>query len=184
MKKYVAWGAVILAAGAAVASLITALPAQDSYCTVCGTQQEMRSYGLRFTSQTLFNRRDVKATPFSALLEEKRLVAPHPHEWLAPEMAPDPRNEFGPPVLESLAFLSAPRVVNFTRDVADYADPVTIENWKETIMQPHYTRVIDEALRFSRVPAEGFADRTEFLTWWGEHAYALSHRIRQLTEHD
>ena len=70
------------------------------------------------------------------------------------------------------------------RNVADYADPVTIANWKDAIMQPRYTRVTDDALRFSRVPEAGFPDRTEFLNWWGQNAYALSHRMRQLTETD
>jgi hypothetical protein len=184
MKKYFAWGAGILVA-AAVASLVAALPAQEAYCTICGAQQETRPYGLRFTSShTLFTQRAVSATPFSALLEEKHLVSAHQHRWLAPRVVPDPRDEFGPPVLESLGFLNAPRVVNFMRNVADYADPVTVANWRDTIMRPSYTRVTDDALRFSRVPKTGFPDRTEFLNWWGQNAYALSHRVRQLTEPD
>jgi len=183
MKRYFAWGAVILVT-VALASLVTALPAQVSHCTVCAAREEATPYALRFTSHPLFTRRDVKATPFSTVLEEKQLVQAHEHQWLAPQLADDPRDEHGPLVPESLEFINAPRVVNFTRNIADYADPVTIATWQETVMQPHYTRIIDDALRFARVPETGFADRTEFLTWWGRYAYTLSHRVRQLTEHD
>lgn len=183
MRKYFAWGAAILVA-AAGASLVAALPARVSYCGICGARHETRGYRVRFTELALFRHAETSATPFSHLLEEKKLVQPHPHQWQEPHLVPDPLNEFGPPVLESVAFLNAPRVVNFTRNVADYADAASLAAWKEMAMQPQFSRVADASLRFSRVPEAGFANRTEFLTWWGQNAYALSYRMHQLTEQD
>lgn len=182
-QKYSAWGAAIVVA-AAVASLVTALPAHDAYCTICGAHHETRAVGVRFTAFTFFRLDRVQPTPFSKLLEEKHLVAAHQHRWQQPQLVPDPMDEFGTPVLESLAFISAPRVVNFMRNVADYADPVSVAQWKMLVMQPVYTRVIDGSLRFMQVPAEGFADRTAFLNWWGQNSFAVYNRLREVTEAD
>jgi hypothetical protein len=166
------------------AALISVRPDSASFCEICGARDAQTSWAVRGTNVSLFKTHTIAPTPMSELLTKKNLVALHVHRWRAPQAVPDPRDEFGPPVIESLEYINAPRVVNFMRDVADYADPVTAGNWRETVMQPHYTPVIDDALRFSRVPAAGFADRTEFLIWWGQNAYALSHRLRQLTESD
>lgn len=182
-RNYFAWGAGILVA-AAVASLIAALPARDAFCTLCGARETTRGYTLRFTRATLFERRSVCATAFSSLLTEKHLVAPHAHVWQEPRLVPDPMDELGPPVLESLGFLSAPRIVHFTKDVAEYADPVSAAQWRDLVLQPRYSYVADSALRFLRVPAEGFANRTDFLQWWGEHAFAVYNRLREVTEPD
>lgn len=183
MKKLFAGGAVILGA-AAVASLVTALPALDSYCTLCGARQETKVYAVRFTGSALFTARDVRATKFSALLEEKHLAGAHQHRWEAPHFVPNPLDEFGPPVFESLEFINAPRVVNFMRNVADYADPMSAVQWRETVLQPHLSYVIDDALRYLLVPANGFAEREQFLTWWGGNSYALSNRLREVTQPD
>lgn len=121
MTKIFAGGAATLVA-AAIASLSSAHPASDSYCTVCGTREETKAYTLRFTALTLFQAPRLRPTTFSALLLEKRLVGAHQHHWEAPHFVPDPLDEFGAPVLQSLEFINAPRVLNFMRNVADYAD--------------------------------------------------------------
>lgn len=166
------------------AALISVRSEPASYCDICGASQAQTSWAVRGTNVSLLKTHTIAPTPMSELLAKKNLVASHVHRWRAPQAVPNPLDEFGPPVVESLEYINAPRVVNFMRNVADYADPVTAANWRDTVMQPHYTRVIDDALRFSRVPAAGFADRPEFLIWWGQNAYALSHRLRQLTESD
>lgn len=183
VKNHFAWGAAILVAAVA-ASLVAALPAQDSYCLVCGARQRTHPFGLRFTSLTLFRGRRVEPTPFSALLEQEHLVSAHQHRWQPPQLVPDPLNEFGPPVPESLEFINAPRVVGFMRNVADFADPVSVAKWKAVVLQPQYSYVIDGALRYLRVPPNGFADREQFIAWWGGNAYALSNRLREQTEPD
>lgn len=166
------------------AALISARHESASFCGICGAREAQTSWAVRGMTVSLLKTHAIAPTPISEVLTKKNLVASHAHRWLAPQVVPDPRDAFGPPVVESLEFLNTPRVVNFMRNVADYADPVTAANWRDTVMQLQYTRVIDDALRFSRVPAAGFADRTEFLSWWGQNAYALSHRLRQLTESD
>lgn len=183
MKKLFAWGAAILLA-TAIASLVVALPVQDSYCTICGAQERTQPFGLRFTALTVFRSHQIRATPFSVVLTEKHLVSAHPHQWHDPRLVPDPMDEIGPPVLESLEFINAPRVVHFMRNVADYADPVSVAQWQERMLQPQTARMLDAALRFMQVPAEGFPDRTTFLTWWGQNAYAVSNRLREVTEPD
>ncbi|MGI9087063.1 MAG: hypothetical protein ACR2HH_04860 [Chthoniobacterales bacterium] len=183
MKKYFAWGAAILVATAG-ASLVAALPARVSYCGICGARHELRGYGVRFTHLALFQYGEMRATPFSHLLEAKHLVMPHPHQWQEPRLVPDPLNEFGPPVVESIAFLNTPRVLNFTRNVADYADPSSAARWAELVRRPEYPRVLDASLRFLRVPEDGFADRTAFLTWWGNNSFAIYNRLREVTESD
>lgn len=183
MKRTTLLGPVLLTA-TLCAGLISARPEPASFCGICGATEAQTLWAVRGLNVNLLRTHTIAPTPISEVLIKKNLVASHVHRWLAPQVVPDPRDTFGPPVVESLEFLNVPRVVNFMRNVADYADPVTAANWRDTVMQPQYTRVIDDALRFSRVPAAGFADRTEFLTWWGQNAYALSHRLRQLTESD
>lgn len=183
MKKYFAWGAAILVA-AGGASLVAALPAHDSYCAICGARQRTWNYSVRFTGLTLFQNHETNATPVSQLLEGRHLVEPHSHQWQEPRLVPDPMNEFGPPVIESIAFLNAPRVINFTRNVADYADPASVARWTELVRRPGYPRVLDASLRFLRVPEEGFADRATFLVWWGNNSYAVYNRLREVTEPD
>ena len=118
------------------------------------------------------------------MLEEKQMVSAHPHQWQEPHLVPNPINEFGPQVIESVGYLNAPRVVNFTRNVADYADPASVARWQELIGRPNYSREIDGALRYLRVPEEGFSDRTTFLTWWGNSYYSVYNRLREITEPD
>ncbi len=183
MRKYTAWGAAIVVL-AAVAALVVALPAQVSYCRLCGAQAQTRDLGLRFTALTFQRPRKTVATDFSRLLHEKQLITGHAHEWQSPRLVPDPLNEYGPPVLESLEFLNAPRVVNFMRNVADYADPESSAKWKDLVLQPEYARVLDSSLRFLHVPAAGFPDRTEFLIWWGRNSFAVYNRLREVTETD
>lgn len=182
-KCYFAWGAVILVA-AAVASLVAALPAQEAFCSVCGAREETRAWELRIARVTLREERRVNATPISTILTAKRLVGGHQHRWQPPQTVPDPMDEFGPPVVESLGFLNTPRIVNLTRDIADYADPRSARQWRELLLEPRYSYVLDGALRFLKVPPAGFADRTEFLTWWGEHSFAVYNRLREVTEPD
>ncbi len=76
------------------------------------------------------------------------------------------------------------RVVSFTRNVADYADPVSVARWRALAMQPHYARLLDGTLLFLQVPPNGFAERTAFLTWWGRNSFAVYNRLREKTEPD
>ena len=70
------------------------------------------------------------------------------------------------------------------RDVTDYADPVSVAKWQSLVLQPEYARVLDRSLRYLRVPPTGFADRTEFLSWWGRNSFAVYNRLREVTEPD
>lgn len=120
----------------------------------------------------------------SELLVKKKLVASHVHRWLEPQAVSNPLDEFGPPVIESLEFISAPRVVSFMRDLAEYGDPESVAKWRDVLLRPQYSYVIDDALRFLLVPSTGFANRTTFLAWWDSNGFALHNRLRELTEPD
>ena len=76
MKKYFAWGAGILVA-AAVALLVSALPAQEAYCTVCAPSARRGLMACALPGNG-FRAPHGQATPFSALLEEKHLVGAIP----------------------------------------------------------------------------------------------------------
>ena len=56
--------------------------------------------------------------------------------------------------------------------------------WRDVLLRPQYSYVIDEALRYLLVPPGGFPDRATFLAWWGGNAFALHNRLRELTEPD
>ncbi|MDQ6861067.1 MAG: hypothetical protein M3032_07925 [Verrucomicrobiota bacterium] len=182
--KFIAGSGAIVAATLGAASLIASLPAQVSFCSICGAREETRAYAIRFTAREIFRRNEIAATDFSALLREKNLVLPHAHDWRAPRYVADPMDQFSAPVLESLDYLNAPRVVSFTRNVADYADPLSVARWRELVVRPGYARLLDGTLRFLHVPPEGFAERAEFLAWWGRNSFAVYNRLREQTEPD
>ncbi len=179
-KSLLAAVLIVVACGAA----ITVRPVPASFCEICGARENQTSWAIRGTNVTLFQNHEVAQTPISELLTSKRLVAAHGHRWRVPRLVPNPLDEFVPSVVESLEFINAPRVVNFTQNVAAYADPASVARWKDLVLQPQYTHVIDGALRFLRVPIEGFADRTAFLAWWGQNSFAVYNRLREQTETD
>jgi len=165
-------------------ALITRRSAPASFCRICGAQKTQTSLAVRGTSVALFQMYRPSPTPISELLTSRNLVAPHLHQWLAPKSIPDPLDEFGPPVIESLNFISAPRVVSFMRDIAQYGDATSIAQWRGILMQAQYSYVIDGALRFLLMPPTGFASRDEFQSWWSSNGFALQNRLREQTEPD
>lgn len=155
-----------------------------SFCRICGARETQISWAVRGTNVRLCQTRRVRGTPISELLTSKHLIGDHTHLWLAPRRVPNPLDEAGAPVLASLEFASAPRVVHFIRDLAQYGDARSIAQWQATVLQPQYSYVIDGALRFLLVPADGFSHRDDFLRWWSTNAFALQNRVRELTEPD
>jgi hypothetical protein len=173
-----------LLAGILCATLISPRAEPASFCDLCGARQEETSWMVRGTSASLIKTRVIAPTPMSELLARKNLVAAHVHRWRQPQAVPNPLDEFGSPVIESLEFISAPRVVGFMRDLADHGDSESITKWRDVLLQPQYSYVIDDALRFLLVPPDGFTNRTAFMAWWSGNAFALQNRLRELTEPD
>jgi hypothetical protein len=180
-KKYLVPG---LLAGILCVALISPRTEPASYCDLCGARQEETWWVVRGTGTSLIKTHAITPTPMSEVLVMKKLVATHAHHWRAPEAVPNPLDQFGPPVLESLEFINAPRVVNFMRDLAEYGDGESVTQWRDVLLRPQYSYVIDDALRFLLVPPNGFSDRTAFLAWWGGNGFALHNRLRELTEPD
>ena len=168
----------------AVAASITRRSESAAFCRFCGAEQSQISWAVRGTHLTLLRSHPVAATPISELLTRKNLVAAHKHEWQAPQLAPDPLDEFGPPVTRSLGFINAPRVVGFMRDLAEYGDANSVAQWRDLLLRPEYSYVIDSALRFLRAPATGFGQRDDFLAWWSSNGFSLYNRLREQTEAD
>jgi hypothetical protein len=173
-----------LIAGILCTALISPQSEPASFCDLCGTRQEATAWMVRGTGASLLRTHAIAPTPISQLLVRKKLVAAHVHRWRAPEAVPNPLDQSGPPVMESLEFINAPRVVNFMRDLAEYGDAESVTQWRDVLLQPQYSYVIDDALRFLLVPPGGFSDRTTFLAWWGGNGFALHNRLRELTEPD
>jgi hypothetical protein len=173
-----------LLAGILCAALITPRAEPTSFCDLCGAGQEETSWTVRGTGASLIRTRAIAPTPMSELLAKKNLVAAHVHRWRQPQAVPNPLDEFGPPVIESLEFINAPRVVGFMRDLADYGDSESVTKWRDVLLRPQYSYVIDDALRFLLVPPDGFTNRATFMAWWSGNAFALHNRLRELTEPD
>jgi hypothetical protein len=180
-KKYLLPG---LLAGLLFAALLSSHSEPGRFCDLCGARQEETAWVIKGIGLNLLRTHSVAPTPMSELLAKKNLVAAHLHHWRAAEAVPNPLDQSGPPVIESLEFISAPRVVNFLRDLAEYGDAASVIHWRDVLLQPRYSYVIDDALRFLLVPPGGFSDRTTFLAWWGQNAFALQNRLRELTEPD
>jgi hypothetical protein len=155
-----------------------------SYCELCSARQEETSWMVRGTGANLLRTNAIEPTPMSELLAKKHLVGAHVHRWRPPQAVPNPLDEFGPPVVESLEFINAPRVVGFLRDLAEYGDPESVTKWRDVLLRPQYSYVIDEALRFLLVPPDGFPNRAAFMAWWSSNGFALHNRLRELTEPD
>lgn len=168
----------------ACSTLVAREPQPPRFCHVCGAQQIQTSWAVRGTSVRLGTRQYVTATPISELLTTTHLISPHDHRWVAAAFVPDPLDQFGPPVIQSLGFINAPRVVSFMRDLARYGDRTSVATWQAQVLDPRYSYVIDGALRFLLAPEAGFESRDEFLRWWNTNAFALQTRLRELTEPD
>lgn len=154
------------------------------YCQVCGAEAIETTWILPGTGVRLFAHHETVATPMSELLTKAHLVSGHEHVWLAPTSVPDPLDPWGPPVVQSLGFVSAPRVVNFMRNLIDAGDSNTVTQWRDLLLRPEYSYVIDGALRFLQAPPDGFPRQQEFDAWWGRNGYALYNRLREETEAD
>lgn len=168
----------------ALAALISPRLDPANFCEICCAREDRTAWVVRGTGVSLWKSRSVASTPMSELLAKKNLVAAHVHRWHEPQAVPNPMDEFGPPVIESLEFINAPRVVGFMRDLAEYGDPESVTKWRDLLLRPQYSYVIDDALRFLLVPTDGFADRKTFIAWLGGNGFALQNRIRELTEPD
>lgn len=155
-----------------------------SFCDICGASETQTSWAVRGTNVPLLKTRAIAPTPMSELLTQRHLVASHLHRWRAPQAVPNPLDESGPPVVESLEYINAPRVVSFMRDLSTYGDADSVMKWRGVLLQPRYSYVIDGALRFLLVPPDGFTDREKFMAWWSDNAFALHNRLRELTEPD
>ena len=109
-KKYLVPG---LVTALICVALISPRTEPASYCDLCGARQEETLWLVRGTDATLIRTHAITPTPMSELLVTRKLVAPHLHHWRTPEAVPNPLDQFGPPVVESLEFINAPRVVSF-----------------------------------------------------------------------
>ncbi|PYJ08122.1 MAG: hypothetical protein DMF06_13720 [Verrucomicrobia bacterium] len=162
-------------------ALISARPEPAAFCGICCVRDARTSWVIRGTSVVLWKTHEIAPTPMNEVLAKKSLVPGHAHRWCEAQAVPNPLDESGPPVVESLEFVNAPRVVSFMRDLAEYGDSDSVLKWRDVLLRPQYSYVIDDALRFLLV---GFGDRTRFLAWWSTNGFALHNRLRELTEPD
>jgi hypothetical protein len=133
----------------------------------------------------LFQTATASATPVSELLAEHHACAVHEHNWAAPVHVAEADLETSEaPRVRSLGFLNAPRTVNFLRAVFDYTDNENITTWRAVAWQPIFASALEPALRFRRFPENGFANRADFLAWWGESAYPLFNKLNEMTVAD
>lgn len=183
---------VIISSGVALMGAIVAagvwaverLPDQCAFCSRCAALEITSRWTVSGIPKSLVETHRVMDTSYSSLLVAKKIVSPHEHHWLVPEEVPDPVNEFGPKVTESLEFINTPRVVSFMRNLADYGNPEMIEHWNHTILDPKYSHVLDTSLVYVNAPATGFHNGSEFRDWFQNNSAAFQARLSWLTTAD
>jgi len=181
-KRRILIGATLLATPFLAAVLIQREALAPQFCSVCLLRQDGEAWRLRFAERTLFERHHESPTPISALLAHKQVCPPHEHRWQGPQAFPNPLDPSAPHVVQSFEFVNTPRVVNFLRDVLNYADADSVRRWKEVTLTLENSALMDDTLRFCRFPVEGFADQSSFMAWWNRGgAAAVAKRIRQET---
>lgn len=185
-RKHIGFIALAATGTAAVAGFTTIERKPDhlAYCSDCGAMEVMSSWGFRGSEKPLFETTRVEPTPYSKVLESNKLVAAHSHCWLAPHKVPDPVNEFGPEVTESLEYINSPRVVSFMANLAEFGDPDMVSHWKQMTLDPKYSHVLDTSLIYVNAPVAGFDDAASFHRWFQNNSAAFQARLAWLTTAD
>lgn len=185
-NKVIIWTGGVFIGLIAIAGVwtIERVPDKCAFCTRCGALEITSGWTFAGFSKPLFETHRVVDTSYSSLVVAKKLVPSHEHHWLAPEQVPDPVNEFGPKVTESLEFINTPRVVSFMRNLADYGNPEMIEHWNHTILDPKYSHVLDTSLVYVSAPAAGFHNGDQFRDWFQKNSAAFQARLSWLTTAD
>jgi hypothetical protein len=155
-----------------------------AFCTDCGAMEITSSWGVRGSDHVLFHWDRIEATPISRLFDEHKLTAKHSHQWLEPQVVPNPVNEFGAPVTLSLGLVNSPRVISFMSDLSKYGDPDMVKHWQQVIMEPRYSYALDDSLVYVASPVNGFGDKAAFQHWFQEHSATIQTRLAWLTTAD
>lgn len=172
------------ALGLAGFATIERKPDHCAFCTECGAMEVRSGWGFRGSRSSVLETGRVEQTPYSSLLESRKLVSAHSHQWLAPRQVADPVNEFGPKVTESLEFINSPRVVSFMGNLAEYGDPDMVSHWKQMILDPKYSHVLDTSLVYVNAPPNGFGDGDSFRRWFQNNSASFQARLAWLTTAD
>ncbi len=159
-------------------------PDHCAYCSECGAMEVKSSWGFRGSEKAFFETSRIDPTPFSSMLNSRKLVATHFHQWISPRQVTDPVNEFGPKVTESLEYINTPRVVSFMSNLAEYGDSDMVSHWKQTTLDPKYSYVLDTSLVYVNAPTNGFGDGDSFRHWFQNNAAAFQARLAWLTTAD
>ncbi len=159
-------------------------PDHLAYCSECGAMKVKSGWGIRSSETTLIDTTRVEQTPYSSVLENRKLVSAHSHKWLPPRQVPDPVNEFGPKVTESLEYINSPRVVSFMENLAEYGDLDMVNHWKQMTLDPQYSHVLDASLIYVNAPVTGFGDAATFRRWFQNNSAAFQARLAWLTTAD
>lgn len=178
----------IVAAGA----VLTILPwlligsgeSHSVYCSSCACERKTETWIFRPTSRVLWTRETENSTLISTVLLNKRLIAPHVHQWVTPRVTLNPLSPYLPPVRQSLGFINTSLVATMLGNMSDYADPQSARHVCEVVLQPEYSYLINHDLRFHKFPPRGFHDRLQFLAWWQKNAFSFFDHLRDETVPD
>lgn len=160
------------------------VPEPPQFCDQCVMAHEVTDWRLA-GRWTLFKTETDTATPVSELLAERHACPAHTHKWSSPVRVAEADLETSEaPRIRSVGFLNETRNVNFLREVLDYTDRESADNWRGVALQPTFAAVLEPALRFERFPENGFASREEFRAWWSQSAYPLFNKLNEMTVAD
>ncbi len=158
--------------------------AGTAVCRECGMRQDGFDWTLR-SSQLVLHRftRDNPTALSRALADGESLLA-HQHHWaeITRPSAPASDSADIPPNL--LYTVESPLVAQFASDLAHSANHDAVAKWKSLLLDPSYSTVWEESLRFMRYPRGGFPDAAAFQNWWREAEFPLWNHLRELTEPD
>lgn len=155
-----------------------------TYCSACACERKTQTWVLRPFGRVLWTTETENRTLVSTVLLNKKLVAPHAHQWVNPCVTPNPLSPYLPPVRQSLGFINTSLVATLLGNISDYADPQSAQHVCEVVLQPEYSYLINHDLRFHKFPPHGFHDRSQFLAWWQKNAFSFFDHLRDETVPD
>ncbi|MEO8350806.1 MAG: hypothetical protein ABI680_03690 [Chthoniobacteraceae bacterium] len=152
-------------------------------CRECGTRRDVFALRSRFGDASWHDFTKISPTAVSQILAGTHGLPEHAHQWVSG--APGE-----PAVGETVAqtgladTVEAPRVRAFLVALVTQAPTESVNRWRGIMLDPAFGGVSERALRFLRFPETGFPDEARFASWWQANEFALSNRLREMTEED
>ncbi len=132
-------------------------------CPVCGRARDVVDWQVPGTERTYFSLREERATALSGVLEERKLVEDHEHQWQFVRGQGNGRTIVlgaGHPISWSLL---SPHMGTFVETMLHFTDRDTTLRWLNQLRDPTYSRLC-QAMADSST-RRTFGSRVEWEAW-------------------